>query len=967
MRDGNREDVRSKFSLSPVTVSSSSNGSNSSSVSPPKILGRLAKSSDATVKSSWDYRQLQNNSSETFKPRGMFPSRNYRSRSRSRGRSPQSKHRSRSRSRSLPKRYRSRSRSRSRGRVSKSRRSRSRSKSYRSRRSRSRSKSRQYRSRRSRSRSHGKSSRSRRSSSYSKSSSRRSAKSRSRSREHSKRRYKSRSKSPSKKLSHISTFLDLRKTWETFHAELAALESIKAEEEKLFDKDPEKHPDYNVEWKKFYKGRVQEILDRGDDPKLHNFESEWAYFWKFRMSELIKMDYERKKMALKRRLKLPEDAEMPLYLQARDSSGKLDPLPPKKAHKGLIFTLRIVTAVEEQLGSLGPRVNGLLSEAVSLQRIEGSDPDSLLSNPENFVLLETVKEKLLGQMQSKIVKKSLEGVVEEAIKSICELLQFSAPPNPSLFHNQLYAAGDRSSWAAGPTAGSQVNVPGVGVVDRIAIAQQIAEALVKQGKTDVTEAELQELVNGVVGMVEAQAAQEKEKEMAALKERLQAQESAKSEIIAKIPEENKVTSEPPVSAVLSSTNTVIPSETPVPAPKVPEPTVVPQNTAPDPVTKGTDALSILMSVVNSGIKKDSVEKTNDWSSEDSDDSFEMSRIPISSNVNQNVTTKVEKQDKNEKITFKLEFNKTKEATDKAPTPEKKPTPFGRKETPQRSSQAKKSPSPEIFKTMKRKVMAAARNENARKMFAINKNLSPFSSREETSNPLPVSDEEDEDQKIIGAWDSDSDIDLDSFGKAKGLAYDKVNVKKSPGRYEKNISILNKSKEVLQNTGVLPSGSIGTDMNLDAAIDNLMGELKNKTSKIEVISNKPHNSSKTAQNNSPLKTGNESGENGESMPMQIQTISTTTSIAAPQGYNTSYGYPQAQQYGAMQPGYYPGAALGYPQNAGLYYPSHQGAPAPYYSGGGNMIYRPPLPQWPRQYPSQPTTLPNNARSSANYRK
>lgn len=44
---------------------------------------------------------------------------------------------------------------------------------------------------------------------------------------------------------------------------------------------------------------------------------------------------------------------------------------------------------------------------------------------------------------------------------------------------------------------------GVGEVDRAQIAQQMAEALIAQGKTDVSSEELAQLVDAVVGMAEA--------------------------------------------------------------------------------------------------------------------------------------------------------------------------------------------------------------------------------------------------------------------------------------------------------------------------------------------------------------------------------------------------------------------------------------------------------------------------------
>lgn len=57
--------------------------------------------------------------------------------------------------------------------------------------------------------------------------------------------------------------------------------------------------------------------------------------------------------------------------------------------------------------------------------------------------------------------------------------------------------------AANAKKTEQMQVKGVGDVDRAQIAQQMAAALIAQGKTDVTSSELAQLVDAVVGMAEA--------------------------------------------------------------------------------------------------------------------------------------------------------------------------------------------------------------------------------------------------------------------------------------------------------------------------------------------------------------------------------------------------------------------------------------------------------------------------------
>lgn len=63
----------------------------------------------------------------------------------------------------------------------------------------------------------------------------------------------------------------------------------------------------------------------------------------------------------------------------------------------------------------------------------------------------------------------------------------------------------------------------MGAVDRAQIAQQMAAALIAQGKTDVTSEELSQLVDAVVGMAEA-----KKREAVEAKTRAEAKHAVKA-------------------------------------------------------------------------------------------------------------------------------------------------------------------------------------------------------------------------------------------------------------------------------------------------------------------------------------------------------------------------------------------------------------------------------------------------------
>lgn len=107
-----------------------------------------------------------------------------------------------------------------------------------------------------------------------------------------------------------------------------------------------------------------------------------------------------------------------------------------------------------------------------------------MDNEINIVLFETVKEKLKGQLLADLVEYAQEKAFKNAIKKIASLVHF---------------AGERKKEKEKKNP-DPLKVPGVGSVDKEAIAKQIATALVLQGKTDVTQAELEQLINAVVSL-----------------------------------------------------------------------------------------------------------------------------------------------------------------------------------------------------------------------------------------------------------------------------------------------------------------------------------------------------------------------------------------------------------------------------------------------------------------------------------
>lgn len=196
----------------------------------------------------------------------------------------------------------------------------------------------------------------------------------------------------------------------------------------------------------------------------------------------------------------------------RPDDKLLEDMPIRKSKtSSLIFVLRKLTVLEEQLGSLTPKVFELLSQSLAFEKRQEDASLDLLFEEENCVFLETVREKLIALLCAGVVPRKMVNTARAAIKHIDIALYLSSkkkqalPPEagrpnmglPSIMQN---FASNQFLTLPKP---EPVIVPGVGHVDKLAIAQQIANALIEQGKTNVTEAELGQLINAVIGMAEA--------------------------------------------------------------------------------------------------------------------------------------------------------------------------------------------------------------------------------------------------------------------------------------------------------------------------------------------------------------------------------------------------------------------------------------------------------------------------------
>lgn len=345
-----------------------------------------------------------------------------------------------------------------------------------------------------------------------------------------------------------------------------AVEEMKIEMEKKLsyhETNPENHPMYPDEWKKFWNRRFKELQIEGKDPNSYDFKPEWILSWNKRMREIHNEEINGKVEKLKNKILgdinidtvevdesssespsrgsspandkrhttdfknlwhtnlVPEvldtDSEIihklssdkkpkvagasPINSDSDDSINELtDQNKPREKIKienplNVITVLRQLSVLENQLGLLAPKVVDLLSKGLVMEKIEPKSSIKLLS-PENCVMFETVKEKLKGQLLAGVVKKSLVNATMFSIRNIEKLMRIAPEfvPTTSMLN---------SSSSTSTITPSPIIVPGVGIIDKMAIAQQITQALLAQGKVDVTQDELETLINAVVGMAQS--------------------------------------------------------------------------------------------------------------------------------------------------------------------------------------------------------------------------------------------------------------------------------------------------------------------------------------------------------------------------------------------------------------------------------------------------------------------------------
>lgn len=304
---------------------------------------------------------------------------------------------------------------------------------------------------------------------------------------------------------------------------------------KQYRKDPETHPSYNEEWQKFWKRRKDELITAGLDHRKYNYQPEWVRFIKVRIEELYGQEVENLKVKSRERLCLPMSnnnlSEVKYHVQSSKmnspdvvliSSSDATNTPPPADNNAMmaqnssnnlamtlqssitcnpqvVSVLRLMTALEDDLGSLGPKIVDILSKALQAEKANPAQVNAVILNDKNCTIIETAKEKLKGLVMAGLFEGSKNRVLKKVVKDTEALLNHAQQFRHAVINSQ-FSSTSVTKKASGnqnltSTAVSSLHIGNqLSQYDKNEIAAKLAASLTAQGKTDFDPQQLQQLL-----------------------------------------------------------------------------------------------------------------------------------------------------------------------------------------------------------------------------------------------------------------------------------------------------------------------------------------------------------------------------------------------------------------------------------------------------------------------------------------
>lgn len=109
-------------------------------------------------------------------------------------------------------------------------------------------------------------------------------------------------------------------------------------------------------------------------------------------------------------------------LRDRDHRGHLRDRE-REGKPQLMVALRVITALEDLLGSLAPQIDVIMSRAIALENKQDGTSNMLLEDQDIAAILQMTKEKLSGQIMAGLLERQKENAVRTCVDKLNVLLQ----------------------------------------------------------------------------------------------------------------------------------------------------------------------------------------------------------------------------------------------------------------------------------------------------------------------------------------------------------------------------------------------------------------------------------------------------------------------------------------------------------------------------------------------------------------
>ncbi|XP_037043897.1 uncharacterized protein CG7065-like [Bradysia coprophila] len=167
-----------------------------------------------------------------------------------------------------------------------------------------------------------------------------------------------------------------------------------------------------------------------------------------------------------------------------------DPAMDEEEPITIISVLSLLSAFENYLGSLGPKMIELMTEAIAMETIGVNFSNQMLDDLNHCILFETTREKLKGLLSAGIVDENKTAAVKRTIRHMDVLIDEAnarkriGTTSSQNSNNRI----DATDCSAASPAQNQSR-------DRYAVAEKILVAMNEQGRSDISKVKLAQYVD----------------------------------------------------------------------------------------------------------------------------------------------------------------------------------------------------------------------------------------------------------------------------------------------------------------------------------------------------------------------------------------------------------------------------------------------------------------------------------------